>query len=315
MPVYNNGTSCPAEDSLGNEISEDRNEVLVFTGTDGQTYCFNYDDLKGYVMTDSDFPSGLMYVPELPYPDSLSQAIPQVAAHQPPDPAFLAKLESIVNPGGNAVAFQPPEEFLRLIKRLGQCLYYFNNKGTKENEPSTLTTRIQIRKMNVLNENICRAINFAPYIKAIESYMKGVDESTRNRIHGLVFKGYKGRSHLFNAEIASGNKSPREITFGEYISRVIENEECMGTTASNLINFHNKLQRNRGHPELQVAKELIANANAARFCPSVEYTTNLSREISSVPLFANEGGRRKKTRRNGNGNRKRNRITRSRHCK
>ena len=298
MPVYANGQSCPAKDSMGMNISGNRNEVLILTGTDQAIYCYNIEDIRDYIMNDTDFPTGLMYNEALPYPAIISQMLPQIQN----DAEFLRKLESILNPAPNAALFQPPAEFLRLIKRLGQCLYYFNTKGTAENTPNTtLSVRLERRGMSMLNENTCRTINFIPYVQAITSYLESVDDETRTGIRGLIFQGYKGRSGQFNAAIERGNKPYREITFGEYIDGVFQSEVCMGTTASNLINFYNKLQRNRNHPELEIPKELIADADAARFCPRVEYTTNLNRVINRSPLFsANEGGRRKRTRRNHN---------------
>lgn len=311
MPVYENGQTCPAEDSMGFPISKNRNEVVILTGTDGQTYCYNIEDIRQYIMDDTDFPTGLLYVEALPYPEIINQILPQITN----DPEFTTKLENILHPPANAAVYQPPAEFLRLIKRLGQCLFYFNNKGTAQNVANTtLSRRLQNRGMSLMNENVCRTINFVPYVQAISSYLESVDDETRRGIRGLIFEGYRGRSGQFNAAIERGNRPYREITFGEYIDGVFQQEECMGTTASNLINFYNKLQRNRGHPELEIRKELIPDADAARFCPRVEYTTNIDRVINRSPLFsANEGGRRKRTRRNHI--RKRNRKTRSRNRK
>lgn len=286
MPDYPDGSSCPAVDSMGFALSENRSEVLILRGTSGQVHCYNIDDVKSYIMNDTDFPSGLLYNEDLPYPQIIAQILPQV----PNDQEFRTKLESILNPPVNNAAFRPPDDFLRLIKRLGQCLKYFNNKGTPANQPGTLTERFHRRGLNLLGEEACRLINFRPYLRAIRTYLAGVDDTTRAGIRNLEFKGYKGRSQT----IVPNLTRQREITFGEFLDHVLLTEDCMGTIAGNLITFYNSIQQD----EVISTRDLISDADAMRFCPRAEYITsyNNNRNISNAPLFVNEGGRRKRTR-------------------
>ena len=277
---------CPKYSPVYSNITSDRADTIILIGTDKKIYCFSYsqdipqllDEATRATLLGS---SGFFTVDVLPVNKSLESVIEQLRKYHPEDTATIEALDHILNPPEDPTIASIPDDFLTLLKKVGQCIAYMNEDFDIKARavPQTLYGEknetgayyLGPSKLSTNEVGICRSANMIVYFKMIEDYMSSQSEEIRTLLDNLPFEGYKGRSGLFNTNIQAGRKLPREITFGEFRRRIMKEESCMGTFAGNIIAFYNYLCLKKGKRDAMIDKTiLISDSVFAAQCPAIK---------------------------------------------
>jgi hypothetical protein len=303
----NNSIRCPSSSPvMRSNTSSNRADVIVLTGTDGKPYCFSYEDEVQTYLSDKGYHSyifganGFFDIGQLPLEASLPLVLQQLQRYHPEDVTSIEAIRTFLQPPADPLYTPIPNDFLTLLKRVGQCIMYMNEGfeprayGVNQKQYGEMNEAgayyLPPSKLSINEITTCRIANMSVYFKMIQDYMNSQSEEIRTILDSLPFEGYKGRSRLFNNNIRAGRRAPREITFGEFRNRVMTSEVCMGTFAGNIIKFYNHLCNKKGLFDQVINKTaLISPVTFDAQCPAIK----TQRENIQLRL---DGGKRRKTR-------------------